>query len=133
MVVYVADALARLSEDVVRRRLARLPEWSGDGHQLVRTLDRSTDALQSHLSRVLDLSPYGGDLRREDGRLVITLCTEGAGGVTAYDIALAQRIEDVLIDTRLEDVAEDGDIHGDHRRNETVEVGYGSTQSSGRP
>lgn len=148
MVVYVADTLARLSEDVVRRRLARLPEWSGDQHQLTRTIEPSTEAVRSHLSRVLDLSPYGGDLHWEDGRLVITLRTEGAGGVTAYDIALAQRIDDVLIDAPPEeappehsppqdappeDVAEGKDIHGDNRWYETVEVGHGSTQSSGRP
>lgn len=100
--VQVANVPARLEPETVRRRLERMPAWSGDANELRRTLGRPAEGLWQHLQTVLDLSPHGGEIRRDGGELVVALRTESAGGVTAYDIALAQRIDDVLIDARPE-------------------------------
>ena len=94
----VPDAPARLTDHDVRRKLGRLPHWSGDEHGLTRIISEPTDGLREHLQRVLDLSPHGGELHHDPYRLIVTLRTESADGVTAYDMALAQRIDDVLID-----------------------------------
>jgi hypothetical protein len=94
----VSDTPARLTDDDVRRKLGWLPHWSGDERGLTRIINEPTEDLRLHLRRVLDLSPHGGDLRQDADCLIITLRTESAEGVTAYDIALAQRIDDVLID-----------------------------------
>ena len=88
----------RLSDDEVRQRLGQLPDWSGDAHALTRVFDTPPDGLHEHLRRVLDLSPQGGELADDVDRLIVTLRTASADGVTAYDIATAQRIDDVVID-----------------------------------
>jgi pterin-4a-carbinolamine dehydratase len=93
-----SDPPARLTEDAVQRRLDRLEDWSGGADALTRVITEPPGGLHEHLRRVLDLSPHGGELDQETDRLVVTLRTESAHGVTAYDIALAQRIDDVLID-----------------------------------
>lgn len=89
---------ARLSDDEVQQRLGQLPDWSGDAHALTRVFQAPPDGLHDHLRRVLDLSPQGGELAEDVGRLIVTLRTASADGVTAYDIATAQRINDVVID-----------------------------------
>jgi pterin-4a-carbinolamine dehydratase len=92
------DPPARLTEDEVQRRLDRLEDWSGDADALTRVISEPPGGLHEHMQRVLDMSPHGGELDEEMDRLIVTLRTESVGGVTAYDIALAQRIDDVLID-----------------------------------
>ena len=92
------DPPARLTDDEVQRRLDRLEDWSGDADALTRVINEPPGGLHEHLQRVLDMSPHGGELDQETDRLIVTLRTESAYGVTAYDIALAQRIDDVLID-----------------------------------
>ncbi len=89
---------ARLSDDEVRQRLGQLPDWSGDAHALIRVLETPPDGLHEHMRRVLDLSPQGGELTEDVDRLIVTLRTASADGVTAYDVATAQRIDDVVID-----------------------------------
>jgi pterin-4a-carbinolamine dehydratase len=93
-----SDTPARLTEDEVQQRLGQLSDWSGDAQALTRVISEPPGGLHDHLRRVLDLSPHGGELDQEVDRLIVTLRTESAHGVTAYDIALAQRINDVLID-----------------------------------
>ena len=92
------DPPARLTEDEVQRRLDLLDDWSGDADALRRVITEPPNGLHEHLRRVLDMSQHGGELDQEMDRLIVTLRTESAHGVTAYDIALAQRIDDVLID-----------------------------------
>jgi pterin-4a-carbinolamine dehydratase len=93
-----ADTPVRLTDDEVQQRLGQLSDWSGDAQALTRLISEPPGGLHEHLRRVLDLSPHGGELYQDVDRLTVTLRTESAHGVTAYDIALAQRIDDVLID-----------------------------------
>lgn len=92
---------AILGPDEVRRKLAYLTDWCGDEHALHRTITRpdgSVHAWRQHLERVLEVSGHGGRIVHEDGCITVELRTESVHGVTAYDIALAQRIDDVLLD-----------------------------------
>ncbi len=93
---------APLAHDEVRRKLVYLTDWSGDEKRLRRTITRPPDeigGLCHHLERVLEVSGQGGEVVQEDGVVTVDLRDELAGGVTSYHIALAQRIDDVLLDS----------------------------------
>ncbi len=94
-------AVASLSGDQVRHRLGWLPDWSGDQNNLTRTLtprDVELSRLRQHLEGVLEVSGHGGQIHQGDGSLTVELRTPSAHGVTLYDVALAQRIDHMLLD-----------------------------------
>jgi pterin-4a-carbinolamine dehydratase len=94
-------AVVSLSGEQVRHRLGWLPDWSGDEHNLTRTLtprEEELSGLRQHLEGVLEVSGRGGQIHQGDGSLTVELRTPSAHGVTSYDVALAQRIDHMLLD-----------------------------------
>jgi pterin-4a-carbinolamine dehydratase len=92
---------ATLSAEEVHDRLSWLPDWSGDEHTLTRTLappQEELGGLLQHLEGVLEVSGHGGRIHQGDGQLTVELWTASANGVTSYDVALAQRIDHMLLD-----------------------------------
>jgi pterin-4a-carbinolamine dehydratase len=92
---------ATLSAAEVHDRLSWLPDWSGDERTLARTFvppEEDLGRLRQHLEGVLEVGGHSGRIHQADGRLTVELRTASADGVTSYDVALAQRIDHMLLD-----------------------------------
>lgn len=89
--------MAALGQDFLHDALAQLAGWSSDGEEIRRTLEINESEHADLTERVkvysdaLDLRP---DVRRADGRTHIRI-RESRGSLTAAEVTLAARIEDV--------------------------------------
>jgi 4a-hydroxytetrahydrobiopterin dehydratase len=87
-----------LSRDDLRDALGQLKEWIGDTRELRRTmrLDDSEHAdLTERIKVVSDALQVRPDVKRRDGLTQICLRTPDGGALTAGEVRLAARIEDV--------------------------------------
>ena len=90
----------RLSPDELAAALPGLPEWSGDGDGLRRTVQLPTfrDAVDA-IVRIADVAEemdHHPDVDLRWRTLHLRLATHSAGGVTALDLELARRIDALL-------------------------------------
>jgi 4a-hydroxytetrahydrobiopterin dehydratase len=90
----------RLSPDEIAAALHGLPNWSGDGDALHRTVELPTfrDAVAAivAIADVAEELDHHPDVDLRWRTLHLTLVTHSAGGVTDLDLQLARRI-DVLL------------------------------------
>lgn len=93
---------ARLSDIDIQRELGRLPGWSRRGDVLVKPFTHATfRAAIDFVNRVAQLAEaadHHPDLDIRYTKVVCTLSTHSAGGITAKDLALAGEIERVTRD-----------------------------------
>jgi 4a-hydroxytetrahydrobiopterin dehydratase len=91
---------ARLSPDELAAALHALPLWAGDGDGLRRTVELPTfrDAVAAivAIADVAEEMDHHPDVDLRWRTLHLTLVTHSAGGVTAFDLELARRIDAVL-------------------------------------
>jgi len=88
-----------LDQDAIDTALGALPGWSYDGEALVKRAGvpgDSQDALERSVGAVADELDHHPVVTREPGALTFRLWTHSAGGVTAKDVDLAARIDQVL-------------------------------------
>jgi 4a-hydroxytetrahydrobiopterin dehydratase len=88
-----------LDQDAIDTALSALPGWTYDGEALVRRADvpdDSQDALERTVGAVADALDHHPVVTREPDALTFRLWTHSAGGVTARDVDLAARIDQVL-------------------------------------
>ena len=88
-----------LDRDEIETALEALPEWRYDGDALVRTVSvpaDSHDALEESVMSVVAELNHQPQVRRDDDEVTFRLWTHTAGGVTAKDVELAARIDQVL-------------------------------------
>ena len=88
-----------LDPDDIDTALRSLPGWSYDGEALVKSVDvpaDSREALVAAVGAVADQLDHHPDTSAEDGVLRFRLWTHSEGGVTAKDVELAARIDQVL-------------------------------------
>jgi 4a-hydroxytetrahydrobiopterin dehydratase len=88
-----------LDRSAIDAALAALPGWAYDGEALVKRAgvpDDSQDALERTVGAVADELDHHPVITREPDALTFRLWTHSAGGVTAKDVDLAARIEQVL-------------------------------------
>jgi 4a-hydroxytetrahydrobiopterin dehydratase len=88
-----------LDQDAIDTALGALPGWRYDGEALVRRVDvpdHDQDALERTVGAVADALDHHPVVSREPGALTFRLWTHSAGGVTAKDVDLAARIDQVL-------------------------------------
>jgi 4a-hydroxytetrahydrobiopterin dehydratase len=90
----------RLSPDELATALSGLPEWSGDGDGIRRTVELPTfrDAVQA-IVRIADVAEemdHHPDVDLRWRTLHVTLVSHSAGGVTDLDVQLARRIDALL-------------------------------------
>jgi 4a-hydroxytetrahydrobiopterin dehydratase len=87
----------RLSDIDIQRELGRLPGWSRRGDALVKTYQfptfRAGIDFVNRVARAADAADHHPDLDIRYTKIVCTLSTHSAGGITAKDLALASQIE----------------------------------------
>ena len=91
-----AARYAPLTVEALAAGLRELPGWRCDGSRLVRTL-RTVD-VWNLLERVVDVEEeldHHADVTLENGCVTFTLWTHVRDAVTAADLELAQRLEQV--------------------------------------
>ncbi len=88
---------ARLSDIDIQRELGTLPGWARRGDTLVRTFAFPTfPAGIQWVSKVADVAErmqHHPDLDIRYTKITATLSTHDAGGITAFDLALAREME----------------------------------------
>lgn len=92
----MADLLDR---DQIDAALESLPGWSTDGQALTRRAEvtaDSQDAMAASVAAVADALDHHPVVERDDAAMTFRLWTHSAGGVTAKDVELAARIDQVL-------------------------------------
>ena len=88
-----------LDETALARRLASLPDWSGDSGRISRTVDlagRRAETLQAKVMAVADELNHHPVVEQQGAALTFILWTHSAGGVTEKDLDLAKRIDEVI-------------------------------------
>jgi 4a-hydroxytetrahydrobiopterin dehydratase len=91
-----------LDQDAIDTALGALPGWEYDGEAIVKRAavpQDSQDALVRTVGVIADELDHHPVLTREADALTFRLWTHSAGGVTAKDVDLAARIDQVLAGT----------------------------------
>ena len=88
---------AKLSDLEIQRALGQLPGWARRGDTLTKTFSfpRFADgiAFVGRVAQAADAMDHHPDLDIRYTRVTCTLSTHSAGGITAFDLELAGRIE----------------------------------------
>ncbi|MBW5424924.1 4a-hydroxytetrahydrobiopterin dehydratase, partial [Streptomyces sp. BG9H] len=84
----------------IEDRLAELPGWALDGDKLTRTYRLGSHfaaaGLVVHIARTQDELDHHSDLTLGYRTVALSVTTHSAGGaLTAYDFALARRVEEL--------------------------------------
>jgi pterin-4a-carbinolamine dehydratase len=91
---------AELDEEELSAALQGLPDWTGDSHELTRTLVLPSDQLKRvllRLSRLKEELGRGPRISRPDDQTArFAVSTTNAGSVTALDVDLAHRIDEAI-------------------------------------
>jgi pterin-4a-carbinolamine dehydratase len=89
-----------LTDEEVGEALDRLPYWSGDRHALWRTLVLPPENLRAVLDRLQWMKPDYGRAphieQRAPDRAVLIASTHSVDAVTALDVELAHRVEEII-------------------------------------
>lgn len=89
----------RLSDITIQRELGRLPGWSRRGDALVKSYQFPTFLagidFVGRVARVAEAADHHPDLDIRYTKVVCTLSTHSAGGITQMDLDLAGEIERV--------------------------------------
>lgn len=90
-----------LDDRLVTDALHGLQEWSGGTDRISRTVTvDDPDALLAAVAQAADSLDHHPETTRDGNALTFTLWTHSAGGVTELDIALASRIDDLVLITQ---------------------------------
>ena len=87
----------RLSDIAIQRELGRLPGWSRRGDALVKSYQLATfqAAIEfvNRVARAAEAADHHPDIDIRHTRVVCTLSTHSAGGITQMDLDMAGEIE----------------------------------------
>lgn len=126
-----------LDDRLVADAMQNLDEWSGDAKRISRTVRvDDADDLLAKVGEAADALNHHPEIERDGDGITFVLWTHSEGGVTELDIALASRIDDLVLGAnhlergahgRVRSVAgaptEEGEIAG---RTVTAEASYPS-------
>jgi 4a-hydroxytetrahydrobiopterin dehydratase len=89
--------MSLLSETEVERRMAELRGWEKDGDRIRRTFELSSFpaaiAFVSQVASLAEQADHHPDIDIRYRRVILTLSTHSAGGLTGKDMDLAGRID----------------------------------------
>src|SRR5947209_2658756 len=87
-----------LDDRLVADAMTNLEDWSGDSSRISRTVTvDDVDRLLAAVSEVADALDHHPVVERDGGSVTFVLWTHSQGGVTELDIALASRIDDLVL------------------------------------
>ena len=87
-----------LDDRIVTDALHGLDGWTGDASRISRTVQcDDADALIAAVSEAADTLDHHPEIARDGKDITFALWTHSKGGVTELDIALASRIDDLLL------------------------------------
>src|SRR3954454_8497729 len=101
-----------LDDRLVTDAMTNLDEWSGDAQRITRTVHiDDVDALVAAVGEAADAMDHHPEVSRDGDAVTFTLWTHSAGGVTELDIALASRIDDLVLTTNHLQRDAKGEVH----------------------
>ena len=87
---------ARLTDAEIEHRLRRLPDWERKGDEIRRTYSFAdfvgSLAFVSHVGALAEAANHHPDIDIRYSKVTIALTTHDAGGLTANDFDLAEKI-----------------------------------------
>ena len=87
-----------LDDRLVTDAMSNLDEWTGDAKRISRTVRvDDPEALLSSVAESADSMDHHPEVSRDGESITFTLWTHSEGGVTELDIALASRIDDLVL------------------------------------
>lgn len=90
-----------LDDSLVTDALQGLEEWTGGADRIHRTVTvEDVDGLLAAVGEAADSLDHHPEISRDGNAVTFTLWTHSAGGVTELDIALASRIDDLVLITQ---------------------------------
>jgi 4a-hydroxytetrahydrobiopterin dehydratase len=91
--------MALLDEENIISELARTPGWERAGDAIVRTVKLADfAAAMAFVNRVAEIAEAAGhhpDITIQWNKVILTLSTHSAGGLTGNDFALARQINEL--------------------------------------
>lgn len=114
-----------LDDNLVADALTGLSEWTGSHDRISRTVTvENTDGLLAAVDEAATSLGHHPEISRDGDAVTFTLWTHSVGGVTELDIALASRIDDLVLITQNLVRDATGNVHaageGTSRTGETV-------------
>jgi 4a-hydroxytetrahydrobiopterin dehydratase len=101
-----------LDDRLVTDALHGLTDWTGDATKISRTIQcEDEDALLASVGEAADALDHHPEIERTGEGITFTLWTHSQGGVTELDIALASRIDDLLLAVCHKKRGALGDVH----------------------
>ena len=89
-----------LDDRLIADAMENLDEWSGNHERISRTVRiDDVDGLLAAVGEAADTMDHHPQVSRDGDTVTFTLWTHSAGGVTELDIALAARINDLVLAT----------------------------------
>jgi 4a-hydroxytetrahydrobiopterin dehydratase len=90
-----------LDDKLVADALQGLDEWTGGPDRISRSVTvADPEALVVAVAETADTLDHHPEVQREGGAVTFVLWTHSQGGVTELDIALASRIDDLVLTTQ---------------------------------
>ena len=90
---------ALLTEEELRTALADLPDWTRAGDSITRTVEAASFPagidLVGRVAAVAEEANHHPDIDIRWRKVTFTLSTHSAGGLTAMDVQLAKRIDEL--------------------------------------
>jgi len=101
-----------LDDQLVAGAMENLDEWTGDANRISRTVQvDDVDSLLAAVQETADTLDHHPEVQRDGNAVTFVLWTHSQGGVTELDIALASRIDDLVLAARHLERGAQGDIH----------------------
>jgi len=87
-----------LDDRLVADAMTNLDDWSGDANRISRTVRvDDVEGLLAAVAETADAADHHPEVQRDGDSVTFVLWTHSAGGVTELDIALASRIDDLVL------------------------------------
>lgn len=89
-----------LSKDDLKRLMKKIPEWELEGKKITRTIefDGFAEAVDfvNDVAEIAEDEGHHPDIDIRDNKVILSLTTHDAGGITELDIEVASRLDNLV-------------------------------------